>query len=468
MAESQESQKPTSWWRRLVGLVWNTAEGDEKNRKYVQKLDSFLFSYICLGYFVKYLDQTNYSNAYVSGMKEDLNLYGNERNWLVTFFNAGIVIGTIPAQMIQLTYIRPSIFIPACELSWSAVVMGMAGAKNIETMYALRFCVGFLESCSFPGYAALLGGWYGPKELTKRTAIFEQTGTIASMFSGYLQAALYSGMNGKHGLAGWRWLFIMDGVISIPIAIWGFFAIPDLPHNTRALYWSAEERVYGVKRSAEIGRAPLPQFTLKSIVKVYTNWRLWVFILPYLFVANSGLGPDYFNLWLSAEGYSVYATNIIPTAGNAFAVISALLFGTFVDRTGRHLTGIVIIEVLKMVAYIMLSVWYIPKGAIFFANLLSYAGCASQSIIIATELNGADPHLRSLLVATGNIFTYTFNMWLPLVLFPTVDAPHYKYGYQILILCCGIGIIGSCVMQWQDRHEKYVPSEVLTLYQTIH
>jgi MFS family permease len=103
-------------------------------------------------------------------------------------------------------------------------------------LYALRFFVGLLESCSFPGYAALLGSWYGPTQLAKRVALFEQSSAIASMFSGYLQAALYTGMNGKAGLKGWQWLFIFDAIISIPIAVWGYFAIPDMPGNTRA-FW---------------------------------------------------------------------------------------------------------------------------------------------------------------------------------------------------------------------------------------
>jgi ACS family pantothenate transporter-like MFS transporter len=96
--------------------------------------------------------------------------------------------------------------------------------------------VGLLESCSFPGYAALLGSWYGPTQLAKRVALFEQSSAIASMFSGYLQAALYTGMNGKSGLKGWQWLFIFDAIISIPIAVWGYFAIPDHPSTTRA-FW---------------------------------------------------------------------------------------------------------------------------------------------------------------------------------------------------------------------------------------
>lgn len=133
-----------------------------------------------------------------------LSLYGNERNLLNTYFNIGIIIGTIPSQMVQLRFVRPSIWIPTCEIIWSALVMVMSSARNVQTLYVLRFFVGLLEACAFPGYAALLGGWYGPKQLSKRMAIFEQTSAIASMFSGYLQAGLYTGMNGKLGLAGWR------------------------------------------------------------------------------------------------------------------------------------------------------------------------------------------------------------------------------------------------------------------------
>lgn len=73
-------------------------------------------------------------NAFVSGMQEDLNLYGNERNWLGTWFSLGIMVGTVPAQMTQLSFIRPSILIPSCEVIWSALVIGMGFAKNIKTV----------------------------------------------------------------------------------------------------------------------------------------------------------------------------------------------------------------------------------------------------------------------------------------------------------------------------------------------
>jgi ACS family pantothenate transporter-like MFS transporter len=118
---------------------------------------------VILGYFIKYLDQTNYSeqtmhstetpltgipgNAFVSGMKEDLGLYGNERNWLGTWFSLGVIIGSIPAQMLQLRCIRPSILIPSCEIAWSALVISMAFAKNIRTVSRILVLTSWL--CTF-------------------------------------------------------------------------------------------------------------------------------------------------------------------------------------------------------------------------------------------------------------------------------------------------------------------------------
>ncbi|KAI8712418.1 MFS domain-containing protein [Fusarium sp. LHS14.1] len=426
-------------WRRLVGFFWDSVDGDPRDRRYIQKLDTFLFSYICLGYFIKYLDQTNISNAFVSGMKEDLNSY----------FNIGYLIGTVPTQMVQLKFVRPSIWIPLCEVLWSVLVMAMASAKNVETLYALRFFVGLLEACAFPRYAALLGGWYGPRELTKRMAIFEQTSGIASMFSGCLQAALYKGLGGRHGLAGWQWLFIFDGIISIPIAVWGFFAIPDLPHTTRAFYWTKDDREYGIQRAEGNGRVAPQPLTWRAIKGVFSNWRLWVFILPYLMVAQAGSGTGYFNLYLKAEGYSVVQTNVLPTAGNAISVVAAFTAGMIVDATQARPTMSVIIQLAVVVSNILLAVWYIPNGARLFAYFLSYVGSAAQPIIISWghHLNAGDPNLRQLLVATGNIFTYSFSTWLPLVLFPTYDAPHYKYGYQVLILFGGLAVIGACLLK---------------------
>jgi MFS transporter, ACS family, pantothenate transporter len=156
------------------------------------------------GYFVRLLDSGNVTNAYVSGMKEDLNFHGNQFNLLATFFTCGYLTGQIPSQLL-LTRVRPSYYLPTVELLWSIVTFCFAAVQKVEHVFALRFVVGVLESGFAVGVLTVMGSWYTPRELAKRIAIFYSASYAASMFSGYLQAAIYKNLNGHLGLQGWRW-----------------------------------------------------------------------------------------------------------------------------------------------------------------------------------------------------------------------------------------------------------------------
>lgn len=127
---------------------------------------------------------------------------------------------------------------------------------------------------------------------------------------------------------------------------------------------------------------------------------------------------------------------------------------------------------IVIVANILLSIWHIGKGGLFFAFFLSYTSAAAQPIIIVSsfpffyftlslilsqawghEITQHNAELRQLLVATGNIFTYTFSAWLPVVLFPTYDAPHYKYAYQVLVMFGGLSILGIFLLKYLRERE---------------
>lgn len=84
---------PKRTWR---SYFWDTFDKSPEERKFLFKLDGVILTFASLGYFIKYLDQVNVNNAYVSGMKEDLNLYGNELNYMTTIWTIGYVIGEIP------------------------------------------------------------------------------------------------------------------------------------------------------------------------------------------------------------------------------------------------------------------------------------------------------------------------------------------------------------------------------------
>lgn len=90
-------------------------------------------------------------------------------------------------------------------------------------MYVLRVILAIFETGHFSAVIYLCGAWYKKEELSRRVAIINMTTAIGPMFSSYLQAAAYNGLNGVHGRSGWRWLFIIDGMLECPRPIWVFF-----------------------------------------------------------------------------------------------------------------------------------------------------------------------------------------------------------------------------------------------------
>ena len=137
--------------------------------------------------------------------------------------------------------------------------MTLSRCNTAGQIYAVRFLVGLAESTFYPGIQYIICSWYRKDELAKRSCIFHTSSAIGSMFSGYLMAAVYH-LGGTSGFKGWQWyvkletrqeswqtvltwlyrLFIVDGIISLPIAISAYFMLPDLPEIANPWYLSEE------------------------------------------------------------------------------------------------------------------------------------------------------------------------------------------------------------------------------------
>ncbi|KAK9316060.1 major facilitator superfamily domain-containing protein [Lipomyces starkeyi] len=429
-----QSKQNVTKTQKILRFIWDTFGKEHEERVYVQRIDRYIFLYALLSDWIKYLDQTNISNAYVSGMSEDMHMHGQERNLLTTFFNIGYLTGAIPSQIIM-NRVRPSILIPTAEVLWSVLVMLLAACKTTHAMYGLRFLIGLCEAPLWPGMMTVIGSWYTPDELGKRVSLFGIAGSVAAMFSGYIQAGVYTTMNGRYGIAGWKWLFIIDGIISIPIAVLGFYCIPDFPTTTRAHWLNSEQRAYGIQRMAAIGRKPPRKLTVRRFVNLFKTWRPYAFLGPYC-IGSFGGSTGYFNLWLKATGkFSVQQLNLIPTAGYAIAVAGGYIWPTFADITGVRWPWFLVSNFWYVLGNLILAIWNVSDDVKMFANLIQFLGDSTQNIFnaIGQEAFQDDTEARSICIALGNTICYTFSAWLPLVLYPTPEAPHYKYGYKFSV-----------------------------------
>jgi ACS family pantothenate transporter-like MFS transporter len=177
-------------------------------------------------------------------------------------------------------------------------------ATTSNQVIGIKFFVGLLESIFYPAAHFLLGAWYKPSELGKRAGIFHVSSAAGGILSGYLQAAVYKGLNGTLGKAGWQWLFVMDGLISLPICIAGFYLIPDLPENTRAFYLNKDDAELSRKRMDDVDRAPRKPLTWSALTRIFTRWHVYALTVLYVVFINTGPSSSVqpFALWLKDAG----------------------------------------------------------------------------------------------------------------------------------------------------------------------
>ncbi|KAI0787375.1 MFS general substrate transporter [Fomes fomentarius] len=438
--------------RPWSSYLWDTWDKPEEERRFLFKLDACLLTYAALSYFSKYLDQQNITNAYVSGMQEDLGLHGNQLNYITTAWTCGYVLGQIPSNML-ITRIRPSIWIPTMEVIWSVLTMVLASAKNFETLVVVRFFVGLAESTFYPAIQYVIGSWYKGNELGKRACIFHTASALGPMFSGFLQTGAYNGLNGVYGLAGWKWLFIIDGIITVPIALLGYFIMPDLPSNTRPSRFYTQEQIdIGKRRMAEIGRKPPAPFTRKKILGFFTTWHMYTLVPLYVLFNNGGGPSSSMIFWrvlksFNTPGHQVFTIgqiNTYPLGIQAIQVVTTLCYAWWSDIVRARWPPMLFAGTWSMITCIVLASTplyeHITRRWVFYYFTGVQGGLSGLILAWTNELNGHDNEKRSFIVASCNMWAYVMQAWLPIVIFPQVEQPRVLKG-NIATACINFGMM---------------------------
>ncbi|KAK2026319.1 major facilitator superfamily transporter [Colletotrichum zoysiae] len=448
----QETPKAT--WK---SYIWDTFDKSPEERRFLFKLDAVLMTLASLGYFIKYLDQVNINNAFVSGMKEDLSLYKNELNYMQVCWTVGYVIGEIPSNML-LTRIRPGIWIPICEVTWSVLTVLLAKCSTATQIYVLRFFIGLAESTFYPGMQYIIGSWYRKDELAKRSCLFHAMGNVGSMVSGYLMAGTHN-LDGAHGYHGWQWLFIVNTVVSLPIAISGFFFLPDLPEITKAWYFTPEEIALAKKRMELEGRAKRAPYTKSKFIKIFSSWHIWTLVILYIAFnnGNGGNSQPAFPLWLKSQGYSVREVNIYPTITEVVSIITTLIYAWTSDSLfkGARWPAIVFSGLVKIIAYVPLTVWDIPNSFKWACFILCGfgGGISGLTFAWAHEICSDDNEERALVTGAMNQMAYVFQAWMPLLIWQQVEAPEYPKGYPSMVALAVVLIAIAFVIRFLHKRE---------------
>lgn len=208
-----------------------------------------------------------------------------------TFYDIGYLLCQVPCILLVLQPSFAPYFILVMELGWAVITFAQSNLNSANSMYGCRFMLGILETPVSSGLFFIFSSWHRPNELFKRAGIQYMSFSLRGIFSRQLQIAAYKNLNGVRGLAGWRWLFILDGCISLLIAILGFALFPGLLAAKKPWQITKDEHDIARKRVKDKGiKQSRPSIFNKTILKrVFTKWHFYLAVLCYTLYGGSGI-----------------------------------------------------------------------------------------------------------------------------------------------------------------------------------
>jgi MFS family permease len=254
----------------------------------LRKMDLRLIPMLALLYLLSFLDRGNIGNAKIEGLTEDLGITGAQYNWCLTVFFFTYAAFEVPSNLL-LKKLRPSVWLPTIMVAWGLVMTLMGIVQNYEGLLIARIFLGVAEAGLFPGVAYYITMWYARHEAQFRQALFFSAASVAGAFSGLLAFGI-AHMDGVGGLEGWRWIFILEGILTVVVAVVAFFVLYDFPET--ATFLTEEERAFVVYRlkyqdfkdEQEDGAVRVAQddtFQWKFVKSAFLDWQIWTNVWVY-------------------------------------------------------------------------------------------------------------------------------------------------------------------------------------------
>jgi MFS family permease len=230
-----------------------------RHRQLLRKIDWHLLPLCAFIYLLNYLDRSNIGNARVlnaetgDSLEQQTGLTDAGYSIMLTLFAIAYSLFDIPSNWVLKRYARPSYWLGSLMLCWGAVTLGFARVDNVATVMALRVLIGIFEAGFFPGMVYLITFWYRQEERSIRIAFILATSTLAGAFGGCIAYGV-GFMNGTGGLEGFRWLFIIEGAVTVFVAPLVIFVLPNYPSTAKWL--TPSEQRFAAERLEEYGGVP--------------------------------------------------------------------------------------------------------------------------------------------------------------------------------------------------------------------
>jgi len=425
-----------------ASLTWSK----EEEKKLVRKLDWRVCTWACVMFFALQMDRGNITQALSDNMLSDLKLNTNDFNYGNTIFYVSFLLAELPSQLIS-KKLGPDRWIPTQMVLWSIVATSQVAINGKKSFYATRSLLGILEGGFIPDVVLWLSYFYTSRELPIRLSFFWTALTTTTIISSLLAFAIFH-LEGANGWEGWRWLFLIEGLITGSVGLASYFMMPASAVQTKTWFrpngWFTDREVAIVvnrvlrddpsKGDMHNRQAITPRRLWKALMD-YDLWPLYLIgLLAYIPYTPEN---TYITLTIKSLGFSTFQTTLLAIPPNVIHIITLLGLTRLSEWTNERTLVSMLQNVWLLPCLLALRFWpgiITDAWATYALTVvtLSYPYC--HAILVAwVSKNSNNVGSRSVSAALYNIMVQAGSV-ISTFIYRNDDKPKYRRGNTTLLI----------------------------------
>ncbi|BEI85675.1 hypothetical protein CcaverHIS002_0510760 [Cutaneotrichosporon cavernicola] len=429
-------------------------EYERAQAKLKRKIDIRILPTLFILLVLNYLDRNAVPLARVQGIDKDLGLVGTQFNTVISVFFAGYIIGQVPSNIL-LSRSPPSLYLPAFVILWGTVSASAAAVNDYSHLVVVRFFLGVTEAPFFPGILFFLSSWYTKRELALRTSILYTGAHLSGAFAGLIAAGIQNGLHMARGLESWRWLFIIEGVLTVFCGLLAAVILPNWPATTRWLS-DREKALAAARLERDVGMSDDEYMPLGAAIKeALKDYKMWLMGLIYCMMTTAGGYSAFVPTVVATFGKSRVQTLLLTAPPYLVPAVTEILVSFSSDRRPERCFHYTIPMVLGIIGFIIAATTTTTAPrylSIFFMT----GGMSSSFTVLLAWVGSTFPRpraKRAVAYGTVNALGNIAQIWSP-YFYPKSDGPRYVKAF-IINACFTAGAIAlSFVLRECLRREN--------------
>ncbi|KAF6745722.1 major facilitator superfamily domain-containing protein [Ephemerocybe angulata] len=450
--QSFQSEKPLGPLRSADSMEAGAKFTSGETKRLLRKMDWNIVPFLALLYLLSFLDRTNIGNARLDTLEKDLKMTGPlDYNIALAVFFPWYVAAEIPSN-IMMKRTSPSLWLAIIMFAWGVCMTLMGLVKNYHSLLVVRMALGLAEGGLFPGVTWYITLWYRRHECGFRMALFFSAATLAGAFGGLLARGITE-MRGIGGRPGWAWIFILEGLLTILVAIVAKFVIHDSPETARFL--TEEEKVEVKARMKQDRNALADEFHSKFVKAALKDWKIYVHML-----ITIGIYTPLYSISLflptivNGMGYSKTQSQLMSVPPYVAGCIATITGGLLADRykqRGLFMIGFCATAVVGFVMLISTHKPAVQYVGTFFAVCGIYPNVPMGVAWNGNNIGGATKRAVGIAmhVGFGNLGGVIAGF-----VYRKADAPRYFQGHGLLIATTTMSLCLSTFMHFYLKREN--------------